>query len=353
MTVENQIRVFISYARENDPHQDWVLSLANRLESEPDIHAVFDQYDIHAGKDLTHFMESVRSADRLVMVVTPNYVEKAEGRVGGVGYESSIITAELYSDQLAPKFIPVLRSGDTVPSFISSKVRIDFRDDSRFEQRVGELLSAIRGAAPRQRPPKRTLDAGDAGTPDSAEAVAPVPNPPRVVTDYPKVREIRERLNEPFDACKEYHDRVVDLVQIGKWAFKIGAAYPAELLRADEHFAGRLMLFIRDLRAAAAEIDQKREETVQRFGGSMLGIAAGSQLADVRQALLEAGSKVEELKTLKSAMRANPDFDDIRGKPEYRTAVDSLNQISDAIEKTQERQDQNIALIEAFSKARK
>jgi hypothetical protein len=66
------------------------------------------------GKNLTHFMEtSVRNADKVICLFTPNYKLKTEGRSGGVGFEYSMIDQNLYKQQVEnTKLIPILRSGD-------------------------------------------------------------------------------------------------------------------------------------------------------------------------------------------------------------------------------------------------
>jgi hypothetical protein len=118
------------------------------------MHVIFDQYDLHAGKDLTHFMDRGLACDRIVVVTTPSYVRKSAARSGGVGYESSVISAELLENQLSERFVPVLRSGDDRPGFLKSKLYVDFRADARFESAVTELAKALRGLAPARRPAK-------------------------------------------------------------------------------------------------------------------------------------------------------------------------------------------------------
>jgi hypothetical protein len=148
------LSVFISYARESERHLAWVTKLADALDALPDMHVVFDQYDLHAGKDLTHFMDRGLACDRIVVVTTPTYVRKSAARSGGVGYESSVISAELLENQLSERFVPALRSGDDRPMFLKSKLYVDFRTDARFQSAVKELAKALRGLAPARRPAK-------------------------------------------------------------------------------------------------------------------------------------------------------------------------------------------------------
>lgn len=148
------LSVFVSYSRDSDIHRKWVERLANALEPMREFHVVFDGYELHAGKDLTHFMERGVTSDRVVVVITPEYVRKATARVGGVGYESSVISSALFQDQLTDRFVPVLREGIEIPPFLRTKLYVDFRDDDRFESALAELRSALLRLAPLRRPSK-------------------------------------------------------------------------------------------------------------------------------------------------------------------------------------------------------
>jgi hypothetical protein len=92
-------------------------------------------------------MESaVRESDYVLLVCTPGFAQRANARKGGVGYEQTVVTGEILSGIGHPeKFIPILRGpeGTSVPSFLRSRVWVDFSDDSQFEGRVVELLEAL------------------------------------------------------------------------------------------------------------------------------------------------------------------------------------------------------------------
>jgi outer membrane lipoprotein-sorting protein len=148
------IDVFVSYSRDTDSHREWVGHLADRLDAEPDLHVVLDDYDLYGGKDLAHFMERCRSSHRVVFVVTSGYVSRANQRRGGVGYEADIAVAEILANQLTDKFIPVLRQGSELPTFIGAKAYIDFREGENYEQSLDALLKAIRRQTRRPRPAK-------------------------------------------------------------------------------------------------------------------------------------------------------------------------------------------------------
>lgn len=174
--------MFVSYAHDSDEHSAWVKRLADALEQRPDFNVVFDQYELHGGKDLTHFMERGVASDRIVVVVTPGYSKKAETRTGGVGYEASIISAELLGNQLADRFVPVLRSGDERPTFLKSKVFVDFRRDSEFEGAFRKLVAALQRTPAAVRPAKLSA-AKVLGQRVEAAPIEPVRERPAVASD--------------------------------------------------------------------------------------------------------------------------------------------------------------------------
>ncbi len=140
-------KVFISYAWESEEHREWVKALANRLLSDG-IDAVLDQYDLELGDRLPQFMEkSVRSSDYVLIVCTPTYKQKADERIGGVGYEGHIISGELFSQRNERKFIPVLKEGsvkDCIPTFLEGKLAIDLSERGELEG-YNDLLATLYG----------------------------------------------------------------------------------------------------------------------------------------------------------------------------------------------------------------
>jgi len=139
--------VFISYSWDDEEHKRWVLNLANRLVDER-VNVLLDRYELRLGRNLPLFVEtSIRNADRIIIVFTPNYKLKAEKRDGGVGYEYSIMNAELYENQTNnEKIIPVLRNGsktDSIPEFMQQYIHLDMKLDANFETSFTDLLREI------------------------------------------------------------------------------------------------------------------------------------------------------------------------------------------------------------------
>ncbi len=140
-------KVFISYAWESEEHREWVKALADRLLSDG-IDAVLDQYDLELGDRLPQFMEqSVRSSDYVLIVCTPAYKQKADARIGGVGYEGHIISGELFSGHNERKFIPVIKEGgveESLPTFLKGKLAVDLGDGVE-SRGYNDLLATLYG----------------------------------------------------------------------------------------------------------------------------------------------------------------------------------------------------------------
>ncbi len=155
-------KVFISYAWESEEHRAWVKALADRLLADG-IEAIVDQYDLELGDRLPQFMEqSVRSSDYVLIVCTPVYKQKADARIGGVGYEGHIISGELFSGHNERKFIPVIKEGgvgESLPTFLKGKLAVDLGDGVE-SRGYDDLLATLYGAkkkpsvAPKRRIPQ-------------------------------------------------------------------------------------------------------------------------------------------------------------------------------------------------------
>lgn len=139
-------KVFISYAWESDEVKDWVKNLAIELRNNG-IDAKLDQWEVVPGDQMPHFMEkSVRENDYVLLICTPKYKTKSENRIGGVGYEGDIMTAEVLQNSNHRKFIPILQAGDkdtSIPSWLKGKYFIDLSNDSHFEKNFEDLLTTV------------------------------------------------------------------------------------------------------------------------------------------------------------------------------------------------------------------
>lgn len=148
-------KAFISYSHDSQEHKKWVLDLATRLRNNG-VDAILDQWDLKPGDDLPSFMEQgLISADRVLMLCTDKYVEKANSGAGGVGYEKMIVTADLLKTIDSNKVIPLIRqSGSSdVPHFLRSKLFLDFSLPGQFEFSFDELVRSLHNAPLYEKPP--------------------------------------------------------------------------------------------------------------------------------------------------------------------------------------------------------
>jgi len=148
---------FISYSWDNDEHKDWVRVLATELQHKG-IETKLDQWDCHLGIDLTKYMETcVRDSDFVLLICTPKFCKKANTGQGGVGYEKNIVTGEIFEGiYSSKKFVPILRKGssmDSLPSYLRSRMFIDFRNNNTFDSNIDELIRHLHHFPKYKRPP--------------------------------------------------------------------------------------------------------------------------------------------------------------------------------------------------------
>lgn len=146
--MEDRLTVFISYSWDSQEHKDWVLKLANYLIEKAGCNVLLDQFDLAAGKELTHFMENgLEKADKVILVLTEGYKKRADARTGGTGFEYSLISQGLYDLQAKnDKFIPVLRQGTkatSAPVYVATKIYHPMQEDFKFENDAFNLARLI------------------------------------------------------------------------------------------------------------------------------------------------------------------------------------------------------------------
>lgn len=110
--------VFISYSWENSEHICWVLTLVKRLIA-AGVDVLLDRlcpdFDEKAPQgEINQWMtQAINNCDKIIAVLTPDYKQKAEQLLGGVGYEYSQLLSEY--GKLSPKlkrYIGALRRGN-------------------------------------------------------------------------------------------------------------------------------------------------------------------------------------------------------------------------------------------------
>ncbi len=140
--------VFISYSWDSEEHKEWVLKLASDLMKKYGIDIILDRFELSAGRELTYFMESsIEKSDKVLLILTPTYKVKSEKRQGGVGYETSMISQEIFESPINQvKFIPVLREGtflNSAPKYIKSKVYHSMLGDEKYLFDLEDLSRVI------------------------------------------------------------------------------------------------------------------------------------------------------------------------------------------------------------------
>lgn len=138
-------KVFVSYSWENEEHNTWVHKLAERLSKEFDVLIDVKQ---PLGTDVNVFMERmVEEADRVLLILTPTYKRKADNRENGVGYESVLISDELYINQASVKFVPIMRRGtkeESFPKYLGNRKGLCMVCDDDFEEKLLLLVHDLK-----------------------------------------------------------------------------------------------------------------------------------------------------------------------------------------------------------------
>ena len=146
MTGENP-KLFISYSWSGREHQQWVIDLATQLR-EAGINVRLDKWDLREGQDALAFMEKMVTdpeIKKVVLVSDRVYAEKADGRSGGVGTETQIISPKIYAKEDQTKFVAVLSEKDGngnpyLPTYYKSRIYIDLSNSDLYASNFEQLL---------------------------------------------------------------------------------------------------------------------------------------------------------------------------------------------------------------------
>lgn len=140
-------RVFISYCRTSPEHEEWVEGLGTFLR-ENGVDARLDLWHLRRGMDLPQFMTNeLVLADRVIIVSDERYAEKADGRVGGVGWETMIVQGDMAKQPPeSTKYLVVVRSrniDDGLPQYLKTKFVVHWPDASFDKRNQLTLLREI------------------------------------------------------------------------------------------------------------------------------------------------------------------------------------------------------------------
>jgi hypothetical protein len=122
---EPAVRVFISYCHTSPEHEQWVEQLGTFLRGSG-IDARMDVWHLRRGMDLPQFMTNeLALASRVILVSDEKYAEKADGRVGGVGWETMIVQGDMAQQPPeSTKYLVIVRSkklDDGLPRYLKTK----------------------------------------------------------------------------------------------------------------------------------------------------------------------------------------------------------------------------------------
>lgn len=143
-------KLFVSYSWTGPTHAAWVIQLSTELR-ESGVDVVLDKWDLKEGHDAHVFMEKmVNDPDikKVILVCDKAYAEKADGRRGGVGTETQIISSEIYEKQAQDKFVAVVVEYDDegrayVPTYYRSRIYIDLSNPGSYSENFEQLLRWI------------------------------------------------------------------------------------------------------------------------------------------------------------------------------------------------------------------
>lgn len=142
-------KVFFSYSWTSKEYQESVITLANRM-CHDGVDVKLDVWDLKEGQDKYAYMEQCvadDSIDKVLILSDKMYAAKADNRKGGVGNETTIISAEIYNDADQQKFIPVVMERDAegrefLPKYLKSRIYRDLSGD-KYEEEYRALIRNI------------------------------------------------------------------------------------------------------------------------------------------------------------------------------------------------------------------
>lgn len=140
-------KLFISYSWSNREHEQRVVDLATEL-CESGVDVILDKWDLKEGHESVAFMEQMVTnpeIKKVAIICDEKYAAKADGRSGGVGTETQIISKEVYEKAKQEKFVAIVMQKNEdgkpfLPTYYTSRIYIDLSEDSRYADNFERLL---------------------------------------------------------------------------------------------------------------------------------------------------------------------------------------------------------------------
>lgn len=141
-------RVFVSYTGTSPKHKDWVKSFATYLRKNG-IDARIDIWHLRRGMDLTQWMcNELQIADKVIIIADEKYAQKANGRHGGVGWETMLIQGDMASQSPeSTKYLAIVRTEnyeDGLPTYLKTKYCFHWPENISEFQMQNELDELIK-----------------------------------------------------------------------------------------------------------------------------------------------------------------------------------------------------------------
>lgn len=145
-------KVFISYAWTNDAYREKVREFATDLMNDS-IDVVIDIFDLKPGQDMNSFMEKSVKDDtvtNVLILLNKEYADKADGRRGGVGTETQILSNEIYKSVEQDKILPIIfeKGPDgkaCKPIYLDSRIHFDLATQEQYERQYVSLVKRLCG----------------------------------------------------------------------------------------------------------------------------------------------------------------------------------------------------------------
>ena len=217
-------KVFISYAWGSQEYQNKVLSFARDLVG-VGIDVLLDKWDLKEGNDTYAYMEKCvndKTVTNVIVLLDPNYEEKANNRTGGVGTETQIISPEIYNKVNQEKFLPVIfqkKQDGSIPKphFLKGILHFDLSDEKVYYKEYQILVKRLYGIYIFQKPelgntPRWVMEEDEASLPLLAKLESiRNRNNPIVQKD-----ELMELLDQLCDSIISYESKDDDGLEIYK-----------------------------------------------------------------------------------------------------------------------------------------
>jgi hypothetical protein len=146
------LRVLISYTSNSPEQRAWVEDLYAFLRRNG-VDARLDTYSLRVGGDVVQWMcNELFLADRVLLICDERYAQRADGRLGGVGWETMLVQGDLFAamsredDGGGEKYIPIVRTpglDEGRPRFLLTKRVIHWPPEAASDDPQRELLEEL------------------------------------------------------------------------------------------------------------------------------------------------------------------------------------------------------------------